>query len=312
VADEEALLRAIVARPDEAGQTWLVLADWLDEHGRDGEAELVRLQHEPTFKAGLRSRRRRARIVELLYSGVRPCVPTRTDGVGVRYVWVPPGSFTAGSPPGEAERDGDERQHAVTFTRGFWLGQYPVTQAQWRAVTGNSPAQRPGDDLPVENVSHADCVAFCEQLSAQDGRPHRLATEWEWEYACRAGTTTRFFWGAVLHTDQANYDGLSSDGGTPTGRSARQTTPVGSYPPNAWGLYDMHGNVFEWCAGHFHAPSDDPLIDPPPPTSGTNHPARGGSFQDGPRRCRSAYRSNHVGALAHYGLRLCVPAEGFA
>lgn len=305
MSEEADLLRAIVERPEEAAQTWLVLADWLDDHDRVGQAELIRLRHQPGFRP-VGGGRRFERIVALLMAGVRPCVPSLVNEVGMRLVWIPRGSFQAGSPRTEPSRDGDETRHEVTLTRGFWLGESPVTQAQWRAVVGTNPSAHTGDELPVESVSRDESVAFCERLSALDGQPHRLPTEWEWEYACRAGTTTRFYWGTELHTAFANYDGTSTDGGQPTGVKVGTTTPVRAYPPNEWGLFDMHGNVFEWCAGTFASFTHDPLTDPPPPTDGSNYPARGGSYQDGPRRCRSAYRSNHVGGLAYYGFRVCV------
>src|SRR5262249_36943655 len=146
-------------------------------------------------------------------------------------------------PKGEEGRLGvEEVRYRVTLPYGFWLGAHPVTQAQWQAVTRKRPSHRRGGALPVETVSWEDCVSFCRQLGQKTHRRFRLPTEVEWECACRAGTTTPFFFGDTITTDQANYDGRYIYGyGHPLGVFRGQTTPVGSFPPNAWGLYDMHG-----------------------------------------------------------------------
>lgn len=156
--------------------------------------------------------------------------------IDMRFTWCPPGTFLMGSPPEEVGRYDDEVQHRVMLTKGFYLGVHPVTQAQWRAVMGSNPSWFKGDNLPVENVSWYDCQAFCKKL----GGLVRLPTEAEWEYACRAGTTT------VYHTGD-DEEALSRAGWYYT-NSGGQTRPVGELTPNAWGLYDMHGNVWEWCA----------------------------------------------------------------
>ncbi len=185
-------------------------------------------------------------------------------------VWIPCGRFTMGSPESEPARYSNETQHEVTISRGFWMGKYEVTQAEYQAVMGSNPSYFQGANLPVETVSWHDAVAYCAALTAREqaagrlpaGYVYRLPTEAQWEYACRAGTTTPFHYGNALRSGMANFDGryeyppCGSDyygcynpGGTYLGR----TTSVGSYAPNAWGFYDMHGNVWEWCADWYGA-----------------------------------------------------------
>ena len=149
-----------------------------------------------------------------------------------------------GSPPGESGRFDDETQHRVTLTEGFWMAKTEVTQKQWKSVMGNNPSHFQGDNLPVECVSWDDCVEFCRKA----GHGLQLPTEAQWEYACRAGSETPYFWGNALNGDRANCNGNYPCGTTVKGPYKEKTTPVGSYQANAWGLYDMHGNVREWCA----------------------------------------------------------------
>src|SRR5947209_2301476 len=187
----DALLHAIVSSPCDDTR-WSVLADWVEEHDDPRRAELLRL-HRRLLATCCEPERHperaawQARVVALLGEGVRPCVPQRTvvlpEDVEMGFGFIPPGSFLMGSPPEEEGRQDDEVLHRVTLTNGFWLGIFPVMQAQWRAVMGTNPSHFKGDDLPVEVVSWDDLVAFGERL----GEEFRLPTEAEWEYACRAG-----------------------------------------------------------------------------------------------------------------------------
>ncbi|HID99667.1 MAG TPA: formylglycine-generating enzyme family protein [Thiotrichaceae bacterium] len=187
------------------------------------------------------------------------------NGVLLEMVYIPGGTFMMGSPKTEEGREYWQKgvespQHKVTV-KPFLMGKYPITQAQWIAVMGKNPSHFKGDNRPVESVSWHDCVEFCKRLFDKTGKAYRLPSESEWEYACRAGTTTPFYFGETITTDLANYDGNYTYASGPKGVYRSQTTDVGSFPPNAFGLYDMHGNVWEWCADLRHdnydgAPTD--------------------------------------------------------
>ncbi|MEQ8971718.1 MAG: formylglycine-generating enzyme family protein [Coleofasciculus sp. C1-SOL-03] len=228
------------------------------------------------------------------------------NGIFLDMVAIPGGTFLMGSPETEeGHRDSESPQHPVTVPP-FFMGKYPVTQAQWRAVAhlpqvdkelDPDPSRFKGADQPVEGVSWYDCAEFCARLSQYTGRDYRLPNEAEWEYACRAGTTTPFHFGETITTDLANYNGNSTFGEGHKGEYREQTTPVGSFQvASAFGLFDMHGNVWEWCADHWHdsyegAPSDGQawLLDN---NKNENHYRlmRGGSWYAFPRNCRCAYR----------------------
>jgi formylglycine-generating enzyme required for sulfatase activity len=180
--------------------------------------------------------------------------------IGMELVYVPAGSFMMGSTNDGAD---ETPAHQVTFSNAFYMGKYEVTQAQWQSVMGNNPSYfRDCSQCPVEQVSWNDAQEFIKELNARgDGFTYRLPSEAEWEYACRAGTTTEFAFGNSLSSEQANFDGNKPYGGAPKGVYREKTVPVGSFQPNEWGLYDMHGNVWEWCEDWFHdnyngAPTD--------------------------------------------------------
>jgi formylglycine-generating enzyme len=297
----EDLLQAVVDDPH-AEDRYLVLADWMEENDDPRRGELLRLHRRllATCTEPERHPERaawQARVVALLGEGVRPCVPQRIvslgEGVEMTFAFVPPGTFLMGSPATEPERTDDETQHRVTLTEGFWLAVHAVTQGQWEAVTGRNPSKFKGDTLPVETVSWADCQKFVKRLSQKTGKRLRLPTEGEWEYACRAGTSTPFSFGETISTDQANYDGNYTYGKGKNGVYREKTTPVGSFPANAWGLH-MHGNVWEWCSDWFGPYPSGDSKDPQGANSGTVRVLRGGSWAGDPRFCRSAYRGRSV------------------
>jgi formylglycine-generating enzyme required for sulfatase activity len=217
--------------------------------------------------------------------------------VAMDMIWVPSGTFTMGSPTTEAGRETDETEHNVSLTKGFYLGKYEVTQAQYeavmRGVTGDrnaTPSNWHGNpDRPVEMVSWDDAQVFLARLNEQQagnlpaGWSYVLPTESQWEYACRAGTTTAYSWGDSIASTNANY---SSSGYS-------QTRDVGKYAANPWGFFDMHGNVWEWTADWYQAAylSGNPVVDPSGPVSGSSRVARGGSWNYDGALLRSAKRS---------------------
>lgn len=209
--------------------------------------------------------------------------PAFTNTLGMTFVRVPPGSFVMGSPETEPGRDSDETQHRVTLTRAFYLQTTEVTQGQWRAVMGNSPSRFSvcGDGCPVERVSWKDCQEFALRLNGKEGTTrYRLPTEAEWEYACRSGTTGPY------------YDELDRSGWH-EGNSGGGTKPVALKAPSAWGLYDMHGNVWEWCLDWYGNYPAGSVTDPEGPSTGSSHVCRGSSWSDRPRFCRSANRGRN-------------------
>jgi formylglycine-generating enzyme required for sulfatase activity len=290
----------------------------------------------------------------------------KRDGLELAMVRIPAGSFVMGSPPQELDCGEDEApQHRVELGE-FLLGQTPITQAQWREVAQwqERPGERWGRDLdpepsffqprsnpkarslgrgrfsllegeiatdqrPVDNVSWRDAMEFCSRLRQRTGRRYTLPSEAQWEYACRAGSSTPFHFGPTLTPELANYNGTFSYADGPKGANREQTMPVGMFAANAWGLHDMHGNVWEWCLDHWHdsyegAPADGSawLTSAEPKKKAMTDKAnnsyseepdrllRGGSWDDVPRDCRSAYR-DHIqpdGAYDDVGFRVvCLP-----
>jgi formylglycine-generating enzyme required for sulfatase activity len=229
-----------------------------------------------------------------------------TNSLGMKFALVPPGEFLMGSPEDEPERGDDEHQHLVRITRPFFLGVYEVTQAEYRKVMAINPSffnrKKVGKDasrFPVEQVSWEDAVLFCRRLSAMkeersSQRVYRLPTEAEWEYTCRAGTTTATAFGVSLSSAQANFRGDFPFNRAARGPNLNRTAAVGSYLPNAFGLYDMHGNVLEWCHDNYTKENyyySAPMNDPQGPSSGEwLRVHRGGSWGDYGANCRSAKR----------------------
>jgi formylglycine-generating enzyme required for sulfatase activity len=249
------------------------------------------------------------------------------DGISLQMVLIPGGTFMMGSPESEEGSSDDERpQHYVTVPP-FFMGKYPVTQGQWKAIASRtdlkvnldlepepSHFKKPYQDIdrwqrPVEGVNWYEAAEFCKRISKLRGRNYRLPSEAEWEYACRAGTTTPFYFGETITPELVNYNSNYTYGNGPKGEYRQQTTPVGQFPPNAFGLYDMHGNVREWCADEWHenyqnAPTDGSIW-----LNGKKNrsPLRGGSWDNTPDICRSAIRYIYDRRDGHYdvtGFRL--------
>lgn len=217
-----------------------------------------------------------------------------------------------GSPKGRGENR-ERPQHPVTVP-SFLMGKYPVTQAQWRAIAAlrqvgiplnPAPSGFKGNNRPVEQISWHEAVEFCQRLSRVTGHPYRLPSEAEWEYACRAGTTTPFHFGETITAELANYNGNYTFAEAPKGSYREQTTPAGEFPSNTFGLYDMHGNVREWCADHWHENYQGAPRDEKPWITGRNaerRVIRGGSWGSFPANCRSAVRDCISPAVRDYAI----------
>jgi formylglycine-generating enzyme required for sulfatase activity len=230
-------------------------------------------------------------------------------GVLLEMVYIPGGTFLMGSPENEeGHRNNESPQHQVTIAP-FYMGKFPITQAQWEAVMGTNPSHFTEAKRPVEMVSWEETIKFCDQLSLKTGHVYCLPSEAEWEYACRAGTTTPFYFGETITTDLANYDGEEPRALRSKGIFRKETTDVGSFPPNAFGLYDMHGNVWEWCQDWHNSKyyANSPSENPRGPEKGTERVVRGGSWEDDARFCRAASRRYAGGPGARFydlGFRL--------
>jgi formylglycine-generating enzyme required for sulfatase activity len=246
------------------------------------------------------------------------------EGVALTMVTIPPGRFVMGSPPHEAERrDNEGPQHLVEL-EGFWMGQTPISQAQWRQVMGINPSKFQGDrtdrdQRPVEDVSWEESMAFCAKLGERTGRHYSLPSEAQWEYACRAGTTTPFHWGAKWISQLVNFNATSTYGAAPKGVVRRETSQLDQFLANRWGLLDLHGNVWEWCLDEWHssydgAPKDGRAWLERQGSSRREPDGRWGarllhgrSWVGSPRTCRSAYPLNIPPGDCNYfiGFRVC-------
>jgi uncharacterized protein (TIGR02996 family) len=326
---EAALLQALAAAPEDE-LAWQALADVREEQG-DPRGQLLHL-HLRVRQHWQDPRRDvwRQEMARLLDAGVKFDLPRLHNHLGMELALIPPGAFLMGSPPDEAERRDNEHPHEVEITRAFGLGAHPVTVGQFRAfaqATGYRQTlwQDPGfsqdDTHPVVGVSWNDARKFCAWLTkTESGRVYRLPTEAEWEYACRGGAPESypFHVGEPLHSlssTQANFNGDYPYGGAAKGPSLGRTTPVGSYPPNGWGLYDLHGNVWEWCADRYEYAyyKRSPRPDPPGPPKGSTRVIRGGGWILHGRHCRSAYRHRGYAprGRGHYlGFRVALVLSG--
>ena len=269
------------------------------------------------------------------YSAVGPDL--NDDTCRTTELWlrkIPAGTFMMGSPEDEVGRDTDETQHEVTLTQDYYMGVFECTQKQWELVMGSNPSSYQGDCRPVENVSYniirgtgaqagagwptyghaVDASSFMGKLQAKTGLVFDLPTEAQWEYACRAGTTTALNSGKNL-TNTGQDDAMDEVGRYDYNRSDSkggysQHTKVGSYLPNAWGLYDMHGNVYEWCLDWYNSSYGTTAVsDPVGPNTGSYRVKRGGNWNFNVQNCRSAGRSNsYPSYISNYGFRvLCLP-----
>jgi formylglycine-generating enzyme required for sulfatase activity len=233
--------------------------------------------------------------------------------VSMRLRWVPPGRYLMGSPQSEKGRNDDEGQHWVDLAFGLWLTETPCTQGEWEAVMGNNPSKFKGDEQrPVEQVSWGDCQQFCSNLNERfAGLEARLPTEAEWEYACRAGTGSAYNDGSDC-TVPAGHDPALEQLGWFTANSEKTTHPVTEKQPNAWGLYDLHGNVWEWCSDWYGPYAAQEQRDPVGPAEGRYRVLRGGSWGNRALHCRSACRDGNEPGLRwdSRGFRLAAVQPG--
>ncbi len=246
-------------------------------------------------------------VFAIVFAAIAPAAPdeeapppnpeqTLTNNLGMQFRLIPSGSFTMGSERGNAD---EKPVHEVILSKPFYLGIHEVTQAQWQAVMGSNPAHFKDPNRPVENVSWNDAQEFCKRLSEKDSARYRLPTEAEWEYACRAGTKTEFYWGARFSGDFA-WARDNSEGAAHT---------VGGKKSNPWGLYDMGGNVYEWCQDNYgRYPSSD-QVDPLNSDGSRYHVDRGGCWYNDGEYCRSADRGGRLDDFRDFFVGLRVVRE---
>jgi formylglycine-generating enzyme required for sulfatase activity len=232
------------------------------------------------------------------------------NGIKLKMMYIPAGEFMMGARGGEEGAEENEYPQHLVRLSAFFMSKYPVTQEQYRAIMGSNSAYFQSDKRPVERVNWHQAKEFCQKLSGKTGKSFNLPSEAQWEYACRAGTTTPFYFGETITTDLANYNGDYTYGDALTGQYREQTSNVGIFPPNAFGLCDMHGNVWEWCEDTWHgnydgAPDDGRAwID----RNNYRHVLRGGSWYVNPEYCRAASRVWLVDddVPSDYGFRIVI------
>ena len=272
------------------------------------ERERERREEERRL-AAIRAEEERLRQ-ELITKRVKSLIEKRENFITdskLEMLWVKHGAFMMGDderqvnwPAPSEPYDGAFSQHQVTLTKGFYLGKYEVTQAQWEQVMGNNPSNFKGADRPVEQVSWNDAVEFCKKLTeietkagrVPQGMSYQLPTEAQWEYACRAGTSTMYSWGDSISSKNASYDRDFDDG----------TTPVGKYPANPWGFHDMHGNVSEWCSDRYGTYPSGLVTDPIGVASGSFRVTRGAGRRGDGAYLASAWRGNCAPSDRDYAL----------
>jgi len=266
---------------EELGLAWLTLPSWAEVIGQDSYG---------------------------LYADLN------LKGISQRFRWIPPGVFMMGSPESELGRSIDETQHEVTLTQGYWLADTTCTQAFWQVVMSQNTFRFKDDpNNPVDGVSWHDCQQFVRSLNKKSpGLNARLPSEAEWEYACRAGTTTPFSFGDNITLEKVNYDGQYPYADGSKGEDRGKTVPVKSLPANPWGLYEMHGNVWEWCEDRFGAFGADPEIDPSGSKQIAHRVLRGGSSANSGKNVRSSRRFKYAPGQRHYdvGFRLALGRSG--
>ena len=275
-----------------------ITAKILDEPVRD--MAKVKFVKEKQASGGAAAEKVAAEVAEDALKTGDVKIITLPGGAKMEMIWCGPGTFMMGSPNTEEGRFEDETIHPVKLTKGFWLGKYEVTQAQWESVMGESRSRFKGADRPVDSVSWDDCQNFIRKANIALGGVARLPTEAEWEYACRAGSGAAISGSGHLG-DMAWYDGNSDS----------RTHDVGKNQANAWGFYDMHGNVLEWCHDWF-AKTDGQAVDPKGPPNGSFKVLRGGCWFFYERDCRSAYRLKREPSIRNciYGFRLACSGKG--
>jgi formylglycine-generating enzyme required for sulfatase activity len=322
-AAKEALLKANASGAEEDMRAWTTYLDMAvkDDENFAEEAqslaeEIISLVQEENHPIDSSQTRSPKLPIKTNKSIIHTYTETLSPGVEMEMALILGGEFQMGSPEEEEYRQSDEKLHTVTVPT-FFMGCTPVTQGQWKAIVQLSqistdlkpnPSNFKGDDnLPVEKVSWDDAIEFCRLLSIKTGRIYRLPSESEWEYACRAGTTTPFSFGATIDAQLANYDSNYNYGKGVKSSYSEKTTPVKKFAPNSWGLYDMHDNVYEWCQDDYEsdyrkAPSDGT----PYSTQSDRKVLRGGSWFSLPWYCRSAYRSSDSRAYRNdfFGFRI--------
>jgi formylglycine-generating enzyme required for sulfatase activity len=286
----------------------------LKDSSKSIEADLEQFEFETATVTVERSRLCIQRNSKTAQQFIEPL----SGSIDLAMVKIPAGSFIMGSPNDELSRQvHEEPQHQVTLAEPFFMAKYPITKTQWNVVAALPEVRQPlprfrASNRPVEKASWLDAVEFCARLSQHTGRSYRLPTEAEWEYACRGGTTTPFYFGETITPDVVNCKSTQPYGAAPKGESRKKTTDVGQFPANAFGLYDMHGNVWEWCQDYWHDNYDGA------PTNGSAWLSpdedemrilRGGSYAYNPESCRSAIRGRTAPDFSYdTGLRVVCSA----